>query len=472
MATISIVKGKGNLKHNNRTQKVKSYLKSYDENLKHKNIIIIDRAIEDVYQELFFKSLKEFNDKQKRNDRKIKNYYEHITRSKQEKPFYELIVQIDNINKTEKGSLEEEQYKSILKEYCEEFEYRNPNFKVFQCIGHDDEKGLIHFHIDFIPVSYNNTRGLKTKNSLSGAFEQMGYTRNGFKEWREKELNVIQDKMKEKKLEFNIGSQRDQHLNIKEYKEYVDELKKIENEIIYKQAKLNEINIEYKSKKEYINSVDKESDVSMMYPEWTKRSKTLLGKEYVTVPKEKWEAKHISANEKSYLKKQQTALESEIEAQQSTKSVIKVKTLEKENKRLKELLESQKTKIEEKDSKINELKYEITLYEEYFKLIVGKSIESIKTKFKETIIEIRNFFYKDKEELNIYEKFKYTEEKYEELKEKSKEFKIDLNKQDKPKTYDKEELNKELEYIEIKNKYQRNEEEIELYDFYDRGISL
>lgn len=209
-----------------------------------------------------------------------------------------------------------------------------------------------------------------------------------------------------------------------------------------------------------------------MYPGWAKRSKTLLGKEYVTVPKEKWESKHISANEKSYLKKQQLALESEIEAQQSTKSVIKVKILEKENKRLKELLESQKTKIEEKDSKINELKYEITLYEEYFKLIVGKSIETIKTKFKETIIEIRNFFYKDKEELNIYEKFKYTEEKYEELKEKSKEFKIDLNRQEKPKTYDKEELNKELEYLEIKNKYQQKEEEIELYDFYDRGISL
>ena len=468
MATISIVKGKGNLKHNNRTQKVKSYLKSYDENLKHKNIIIIDRNIEDVYQELFLESLKEFNDKQKRNDRKIKNYYEHITRSKQEKPFYELIVQIDNVNKTEKGSLEEEQYKSILKEYCEEFEYRNPNFKVFQCIGHDDEKGLIHFHIDFIPVSYNNTRGLKTKNSLSGAFEQMGYTRNGFKEWREKELNVIQDKMKEKKLEFNIGSQRDQHLNIKEYKEYVDELKKLENEIIYKQSELNKINLEYTTKKEYISAVDKESDVSMMYPGWAKRSKTLLGKEYVTVPKEKWESKHISANEKSYLKKQQLALESEIEAQQSTKSVIKVKILEKENKRLKAIVEHQKTEIEEKDYQIYDLKYEISLYKEYFRLIVGKTIDTIKDKFKETIIEIKNFFYKDKEELSIYEKLEYTEEKYEELKERSKEFKIDLSKQEKPKIYDKEELKKELEYLEIKN----YEEEIEIYDYYNRGPSL
>ena len=469
MATISIVKGKGNLKHNNRTQKVKSHLKTYDENLKHKNIIIVDKNIEYVYQELFSESLKEFNNKQKRNDRKIKNYYEHITRSKQEKPFYELIVQIDNINKTEKGSLEEEKYKSILKEYCEEFENRNPNFKVFQCIGHDDEQSLIHFHIDFIPISYNNIKGLKTKNSLSGAFEQMGYSRNGFKEWRDNELKAIQNKMRDKQLEFSLGSQRNQHLNIKEYKEYNDELKKIENEIIYKQSELNQINVEYKTKKAYINLLDKESDISVMYPEWAKRNKTLLGKESVTVPKDKWEAKHISANEKDYIKEQQIVLEREIEAQKSTKSVEKVKTLEKENKRLKELIFQQNNKIKEQNNQIYDLNNEISIYQEYFKLIVGKSIETIKTKFKETIIEIKNFFYKNEEELSIYEKFEYTEEKYEKLKEKSKEFKIDLNKIDKPTTYDKEVLNKELEYFE-NNEY--NEEELEEYNFYDRNISL
>ena len=45
---------------------------------------------------MFDKAIKEYNAKQKRNDRQIKSYYDKISRSKQEKLFYEVIVQIGN----------------------------------------------------------------------------------------------------------------------------------------------------------------------------------------------------------------------------------------------------------------------------------------------------------------------------------------------------------------------------------------
>ena len=60
------------------------------------NITLIHEDIKQVYHKLFNKALDEYNAKQKRKDRQIKSYYEKISRSKQEKLFYEVIVQIGN----------------------------------------------------------------------------------------------------------------------------------------------------------------------------------------------------------------------------------------------------------------------------------------------------------------------------------------------------------------------------------------
>lgn len=53
---------------------------------------------------MFDKVLKEYSAKQKRKDRQIKSYYYKIFRSKQEKLFYEVIVQIGNKDDTRVGS--------------------------------------------------------------------------------------------------------------------------------------------------------------------------------------------------------------------------------------------------------------------------------------------------------------------------------------------------------------------------------
>lgn len=58
------------------------------------------RTIKQVYHKLFDKALDEYNAKQKRKDRQIKSYYEKISRSKQEKLFYEVIVEIGNKDDT------------------------------------------------------------------------------------------------------------------------------------------------------------------------------------------------------------------------------------------------------------------------------------------------------------------------------------------------------------------------------------
>jgi len=100
------------------------------------------------------------------------------------------------------------------------------------------------------------------------------------------------------------------------------------------------VKAEYEAKKAYVREADKVSKVSVMYPEEAKvTEKGLIHKQkYVTVPAEMWEAKHISANEKSYLQKANEALESNLQEFRSTTSSKnlgmmqrRVQELEKEN---------------------------------------------------------------------------------------------------------------------------------------------
>ena len=92
--TISARVGRGSVNHNTRkfhamnTNPERSYL----------NITYCEENIKAVYHELFDEALARYNSKQTRADRKIKDYYEKIRTSKQEKTFHEIILQVGNKN--------------------------------------------------------------------------------------------------------------------------------------------------------------------------------------------------------------------------------------------------------------------------------------------------------------------------------------------------------------------------------------
>lgn len=111
---------------------------------------MVTEDIKQVYHKLFDKALSEYNAKQKRKDRQIKNYYEKIKRSRQEKLFYEVIVQIGNMEDTRVGSVAADIATEILKDYVECFQFRNPQLYVFGAYIHLDEE-TPHLHLDFVP---------------------------------------------------------------------------------------------------------------------------------------------------------------------------------------------------------------------------------------------------------------------------------------------------------------------------------
>lgn len=159
-------------------------------------------------------------------ERQIKNYYDHISRSKQEKPFYEFVVAFGNMN--DKDTEIYPVLQRCLDEYITNFDERNPNFKVFQKIVHLDEKGIDHAHLDFIPVSTHNKRGLSVKNSFRGALKEMGYTgKTAFLDWRQSEEKYMAEILERHGLEFERGSGRDEHLNVRQYQAEAREINRL-----------------------------------------------------------------------------------------------------------------------------------------------------------------------------------------------------------------------------------------------------
>lgn len=161
----------GVVEHNNR----EFIAKNVDRDRIKDNIVFQKTDLREFYQNLFGEALAEYNEKQKRADRKISDYYEHIKNSKQEKLYYEIVVQFGDENSCGLKSENWETAKELLDEYMRDFEKRNPNMKVFNAVMHLDE-ATPHLHIDFVPISHKTERGLSTKVSMKGALREQGFS--------------------------------------------------------------------------------------------------------------------------------------------------------------------------------------------------------------------------------------------------------------------------------------------------------
>ena len=218
LSSISIELGKGVLKHNNRNFIADNVDKERTKNnVEYKNI-----PLEDAYHMLFDDALERYNDRQKRADRKIDNYLEHIQKGKQEKPFYEIIVQVGNRDDMGIGTPNERLAKRILEDYLRRFEERNPNLFVFNEVLHMDE-ATPHLHIDFIPYTTRSTRGLDTRVSMKKALEEQGFVGSGRSDtetmaWLQSEKEALSYAMQWQGVEWeNQGNDR-RHLSVLEYK--------------------------------------------------------------------------------------------------------------------------------------------------------------------------------------------------------------------------------------------------------------
>ena len=143
------VKDLGYLEVLRRCGKVPHYFSGCDSRLADSNETIIESSIEDAYEELFGKGIRDYAERHPENAFTSKQYlYE---KAKYGEPFaMEATVQIGTIKETpHKADATERQN---LKEYIAGFTQKNTNFKVIATYIHGDEIGkALHAHIIFIP---------------------------------------------------------------------------------------------------------------------------------------------------------------------------------------------------------------------------------------------------------------------------------------------------------------------------------
>lgn len=247
--------GKGSVNHNSR----KFRAENVDGTRTCLNIDYCNENIKTVYHELFDEALERYNAKQTRSDRKIKDYYEKIRSSKQEKPFHEIILQVGgkgNMNAdTENGELA----KQILDEYYQRFQERNPQLRVFSAHLHMDE-ATPHLHIDFVPFTTESKRGLDTRVSLKQALAAQGFkggTRGDteWSQWIQFEKEQLAAVMERYGIEWEHKGTHEKHLSVLDYKkqERAKEVERLGAEIDQKQS-------EYKSLSKRVLNYDKALD--------------------------------------------------------------------------------------------------------------------------------------------------------------------------------------------------------------------
>ena len=249
-ASITVRKGDGDQAHNMRI----FLAPNVDKNRIKDNIVFVNEPLDDAYRKCFDDAIREYNVGKKPSRQKWGNlehpadgYLQKLRediaktadkrkRDKLPKPFYEIIVQVGNME--DYGVLSHPQRaliaKEILTEYMKEFQEKNPRLYVFCAVLHLDEGnskkngisgGTPHLHIDYFPVASNLPTGIPIRNALTKALEQQGIssgnskTDNNNSVWQVQQIDTLQKICAEHGVTTKIiGAEKRAYLSPDEYR--------------------------------------------------------------------------------------------------------------------------------------------------------------------------------------------------------------------------------------------------------------
>ena len=381
---IQNIKQLGKVNHHN--------LRKYDNQLelintiKGTNDIIND--VKDLYLELFEEAKLEYNNKQKRDDRKIENYFDKISNDTKHDLACEIIIELGDMkyweNKSKKDKLK---MVDVFKDQIIDLEKVVPNFKVANATIHFDESSP-HLHIIGVPYKDNCKTGLSRQVGKSDVFTK-------------ESLTIIQDKMrvycinsfnkvyslKEDLKEKQQGRNRD--INVKDMGNY-QRMKKQLNQDKDKLDKANKKSLELDNKSNNIKDQINNLKISKL-----NKDNLILSKE----DKEKLikyidEVEKTNNDFKSIHKLSITLNDVDTELKENKKNIAK---LEKENYKLKQTIEDLNYQINEDKKEISKLKSTINNLKQtisYWKDKFDKLISFLHSK-------IHNWYDKDDKYLNV-----------------------------------------------------------------------
>lgn len=180
----------------------------------------------------------------------------------------------------------------ILEQYAKTFQERNPNLYLFNCVMHLDE-ATPHLHIDYIPVANGYKTGMKTRNSLTKALQQMGFAKAVSKKenetvaWQQRERAYLTELCQEKGIDVEVlGVQRD-NLTLPEYKAAMQKVEKLEHQSV----KTEENNQRLAEQADTLKTIAKETekDTKKLKSAAVPVSNIFGSEEYVKVKKSDWD---------------------------------------------------------------------------------------------------------------------------------------------------------------------------------------
>ena len=252
------------IRHNNRTLSEEEYQEPAHSHIIRErtkdNIVIRQEPIAEAYKRLFDEQVAEYNSRQKRNDRKIDNYYKHVQKSKTLNLQKEMIIAVGSKDDWDALSYDDKKKAGrAIEEYVRAFiEANKSHIYVYNAMVHLDEAGAPHAHVNFIPLAHGYRNGLGTQPSWSKALDQLGYKGKGkkpFISFRETEVKRIEEALKEIGITRKVIGERNYIPSIKKYKEIMElkdrtkeELQKLQQDFSTKDNELEELKGEVEAK--------------------------------------------------------------------------------------------------------------------------------------------------------------------------------------------------------------------------------
>lgn len=180
--------------------------------------------VKKLYREEFDEAKEEYNLKQVRDDRKIKDYFTHISNNEKNDLACEIIIELgDKKYWDTKDDKFKRRMTNVYKKQIEDLEIILPTFKIAGAIIHYDETSP-HLHIVGVPIKFNNKNGMKKQVGKSDVFTKESLRKLQDKmrtlciESFNKEYNLtntLKDKKKGRNHDYHI-TEMDNYLEMKE----------------------------------------------------------------------------------------------------------------------------------------------------------------------------------------------------------------------------------------------------------------
>ena len=164
-------------KHNERKYESKDYDKSKIDIIFSQTGRGLYKDVQAVYHDQFDEAVQKYNDLQKREDRKIKDYLHHVSDSKNNDVAVEIIIQLGDAEYWKDKDMDfKRSMRMYFEDQLERLQREMPDFKIANAVIHYDEKSP-HMHVVGVPVANGYKRGLEVRCSKTQIFTKKTLSR-------------------------------------------------------------------------------------------------------------------------------------------------------------------------------------------------------------------------------------------------------------------------------------------------------